>query len=153
MKYFLLMIIFINSLFSEDSLVCSTDSIANRDFSYKNNVWGDGIELDVKNSDFGIANKENPKGELFKNYEFSKLDTLHPTIKSITVYEDGQEFIKNFEGKIIHTSENLLLIQWNTVDYNLWIATINIKHKKATISNHYDGIHSFGISATSLNCK
>ena len=56
MKYFLLLIVLISNLFSEDLLICSTDSIANRDFSYKNNVWGDGIELDKENNDITFLN-------------------------------------------------------------------------------------------------
>lgn len=153
MKFLLLIMILINSLLAEDSLVCSSDSLAKRDYSYKNHAWGNGIELDEENSNFGIANKENQKGQLFKDYVFSKLDTLNPSIKSITIYEDGKEVISNLEGKIIYSSANLLLIQWNTVDYILWIATIDMKHKKAIISNHYDGIYSFGITVTNLNCK
>ncbi len=47
MKYLLLIIILINSLLAEDSLVCSSDSLAKRDYSYKNHAWGKGNRTNI----------------------------------------------------------------------------------------------------------
>lgn len=154
MKYFILLTLLISSLFSDNLLICSTDAMAKRDYSFKNKTWGNGIELDKSNTDFGILNKQTPKGKVLKKYIFSNIDTLSPSVKVITNYENPkQEIITNFKAKRIHTSSNFILIQWGIVDYNIWIASINMKYKQATISNHYNGLTSYGISSSSLDCK
>lgn len=154
MKHFILILILVNTLFAEELLLYQIDATAERDYSFKNKAWGDGLELDKRSNNFGVINKQNTKKQVTRNYVFSKLDTTTPLIKVIANYNNPkQEIVTNIKGKLIHVSKNFILVQWGNFDYNIWIASISLKYKKATISNYYDGIYSYGITTSSLDCK
>lgn len=153
MRPFLLLFIILNNLIAGNSFVCQPNAIANRDYSFNIKQWGDGITLDKSNDNFGTLPKESIKKIGIKTIVFKNLYTDKPLIDRIISYEDGTTYKSSFEGEVITLVGDFFLIKWSIVADNTWIASINTKYKKATITNYYNGNLSFGTIVTSLDCE
>lgn len=152
LSLFLSMISFTN-LIASNPLVCESNAVAYRDFSFQTKQWGDGITLDKSSNKFGTESKKNINELSIKNIIFLNLDTNTPSIKKVGKYSDGKSYESNFDGKIISALDDFILVKWETIEDNTWIASINKKHNKATITNYYNGHFSFGTITYSLDCK
>jgi len=93
--------------------------------------------------------------EPLRDKVFANLDSDKPIIKSITppheYFPEGE--VHEFYGTVIHHSEDLIILKWeNPFGNKVWIATINLKHKKAIVTESYNGLTSFGMNIEILDC-
>jgi len=98
---------------------------------------------------------EFEKSEPLRDKIFANLDSDKPVIKSITppheYFPEGETH--EFSGTLIHRSGDLIILKWeNPFGNKVWIATINLKHKKAIVTESYDGLTSFGMNIEILDC-
>lgn len=71
-------------------------------------------------------------------------------IRSITPPEEATEF----KGTVVSRWDGSVFIMWQNDSGNkLWLAVVNLTHKKATVSQVFQGITSVGIEAETLDCK
>ena len=107
--------------FAEETTIlqCKCESKINKDYYYKEGKW--------------INETENEL--VLRDKVFSKLDTETPIIKSITPKNKySEEQTTEFKGTVIHRTDSIIMIKWvNDFENKIWIATINLKHKKAII--------------------
>ena len=87
---------------------------------------------------------------------FVNLVSDTPTINSIAppykYFPEGE--VNEYVGTVIHRTKNLILVKWeNSFKNKVWIASINVKLKKAIVTESYDRTTSFGMNIEILNCK
>ena len=62
--------------------------------------------------------------------------------------------IEEFNGTVIHRAGDIIMLKWsNPFGNKIWIATINLKYKKAIVTESYDGLTSFGMNIEILDCN
>lgn len=98
---------------------------------------------------------EFENSEPLRDKIFANLDSDKPVIKSITppheYFPEGE--VLEFYGTVIHRSDDLIIVKWeNPFGNKVWIATINLKHKKAIVTESYNGLTSFGMNIEILDC-
>lgn len=120
--------------------------------------------LEKINKDYGpdslVVGKEKwfkfESSDLLRNKIFVNINSENPVIKSISppskYLPEGE--IHEFNGSIIHRTGDILMLKWeNTFGNKIWIATINLRYKKAIVTESYDGLTSFGMNIEILDCN
>ena len=134
------------------SLSCTSNAKASRDYIFRD--YSDDIQKGWnpdKKKVFSIGTKLSPVEETLRDKVFSKLDTDTPTIRSLTPGADGEEF----QGTVISRTGDAIFLVWNNNPFGnkLWSAAIDLTHKKAVISQVYQGATSVGVDSETLDCR
>ena len=134
-------------------LQCVSNSIANRDYHFAQNQWVDG--KDNPSQEFKTGSKSKPNDLVMRDKIFSRIDTDKPIVKSMTPKTTLTESeTVEFVGSVLERTKSLITIEWkNPYQNKLWIATIDLQHKKAVVNHIYEGATSFGVNVETLDCK
>jgi hypothetical protein len=86
---------------------------------------------------------------------FSKLDTDRPAIRSLTPAEWlGEEVAAEFEGSVVSRDGAAVFLIWrNDVGNKVWLSAINLEHRRAVITQAFDGATSLGGAVETLDCR
>src|SRR5207249_2355233 len=98
------------------------------------------------------------QSESLRDKIFSSLNTANPTIRSITpprrTLGQPEEEAVEFKGDVVSRTVDAVFIMWrNDFGNKMWLAVVDLKQKKATVSQVFQGVTSVGIEAETLDCK
>jgi hypothetical protein len=104
---------------------------------------------------FQIATRDKKlKGLYLRDKVFSGLNTEKPIVRSITRYDDGVEDAAEFMVKVVsRTVDQVFLIWTNDVHNKVWLATVDLTHRKATVTQVFQGVTSVGGELETLDCR
>jgi len=137
-------------------LSCTLNARANRDFGFKEKAWmGPVPEFGKKPDDsrpFMVATKS--KEVILKQRIFSGLDTPRPVVRMVGPWGPLPEDAAEFTGAVVSRWTDSVFIVWqNDYGNKVWLAVVDLAHKKATVSQAFRGITSVGIEAETLDCR
>lgn len=132
------------------SLTCTSNAKAQRDYGFTEKQWSGVIPPDAAKV-FGISTvKQSQTSGPLRDKVFSSLNTSTPVIRSITPPGEAAEF----KGTVVSRWADSVFIMWqNDYGNKIWLAVVDLTHKKATVSQVFQGITSVGIEAETLDCK
>lgn len=132
------------------SLACTSNAKASRDYGFGEKQWSGVIPPDSSKV-FGISTVVKGQSDaVLRDKIFSSLNTSTPVIRSITPPGEAAEF----KGIVVNRWADSVFIMWqNDYGNKIWLAVVNLTHKKATVSQVFQGITSVGIEAETLDCK
>ena len=133
------------------SLTCTSNAKASRDYGFGEKQWSGVIPPDASKV-FGITTirQQGKQNSVLRDKIFSSLDTSTPVIRSITPPGEAAEF----KGTVVSRWASSVFIIWeNDPGNKVWLAVVDLTHKKATVSQVFQGITSVGIEAETLDCK
>ena len=132
------------------SLACTSNAKASRDYGFGEKEWSGAIPPDPSKV-FGIsALSHGQPNAVLRDKIFSSLNTSTPVIRSITPPSEAAEF----KGTVVSRWADSVFIMWqNDYGNKIWLAVVDLTHKKATVSQVFQGITSVGIEAETLDCK
>ena len=135
---------------SPTSLTCTSNAKASRDYGFTEKQWSGAIPPDPAKV-FGISTvKQRQLSAPLRDKVFSSLNTSTPVIRSITPPGEAAEF----KGTVVSRWADSVFIMWqNDYGNKIWLAVVNLTHKKATVSQVFQGITSVGLEAETLDCK
>jgi hypothetical protein len=141
-------------------LACTSSAKASRDFEFRTQKWtGDRGYTPFSAAPFNLATKGNePRDDVIKPLRdkvFSGLQTATPTVRSITRFVDGVEQANEFEARVVGRAFDTLFLLWsNDPPHNkMWLAAVNVKHRKAVVTQTFEGISSVGGEVETLDCR
>ncbi len=136
------------------SLVCSSNAKAWRDYRFSEKRWEGSTTLGIR-TPFGTTTsaKKNPAFAL-RDKIFSGLDTEKPIVRSITPAEgDVPEQAAEFEPKILLRTPTELFITWSNDINKVWLAVVDLRNRKAVVTQTFRGLTSVGGEMESLDCR
>jgi hypothetical protein len=142
---------------SPTSLTCTTNAKASRDYAFMEKQWSGAIPPDPSKV-FGITTvKQRQTVGPLRDKVFSSLNTSTPTIRSITppqgVFQPKEEAVE-FKGTVISRERDAVFLVWrNDPGNKVWLAVVDLSHKKATVSHVFQGFTSVGVEAETLDCR
>jgi len=123
------------------SLVCRSNAKAWRDYGFIDRRWeGAGA------SPFAIATPARPIDSFpLRDKVFSALNTKSPVIRSITPPQKyAPEDAVEFRGSIVLRNTDEMFVTWTNDINKVWLAVIDLKNKKATLTHTFRGVTSVG---------
>jgi hypothetical protein len=143
---------------SPTSLSCTSNAKASRDYGFTEKQWSGVIPPDPAKV-FGISTvKQRQANFPLRDKVFSSLNTPTPVIRSITpprpVTGQKEESAEEFKGTVVSRTADAVFVMWsNDFGNKAWLAVVDLRHKKATVSQVFQGLTSVGIEAETLDCK
>jgi hypothetical protein len=143
---------------SPTSLACTSNAKASRDYGFGEKQWSGTIPPEPAKV-FGISTvKQRQPNDPLRDKVFSSLNTPTPVIRSITPPRQAIGFPEGeaveFKGTVVSRLAEAVFIMWqNDYGNKVWLAALDLKHKKATVSQVFQGVTSIGIEAETLDCK
>jgi hypothetical protein len=132
------------------SLTCNANAKAWRDYSFLRNVWeGGGSEP------FAMATSARPiEGYPLRAKVFSALHTSKPVVRSITPQRrDMAEDAAEFEGHVLLRSADEVFLTWSNDTNKVWLAVVDVRNRKAVVTQTFAGVTSVGAEVETLDCK
>lgn len=132
------------------SLTCVSNARAWRHYDFAERQW-EGKE----SQPFGTASlgRKDPAFPL-RDKVFSKLETQHPIIRSITPRQlESLETADEFTGTTVLRTPTEIFIMWSNGINKVWLAVVDFEHKKAIVTQAFKGITSVGGEVETLNCR
>lgn len=134
-------------------LTCTANAKAVRDYAFLvENGWSGGAN---SKEVFGIGTARTTNGLTLRDKVFSGLNTSRPTVRSITPGnategEDAAEFVASVESRAFDS----VWISWKNPPGNkVWLSVINLKNKKAIVTQLFEGVTSVGGEIETLDCR
>lgn len=137
------------------SLMCTSNAKASRDYAFREKQWA-GTVPSRRGVTFGVATRRGREAhEVLRDKMFSKLDTDRPAIRSITPAEWARkEVAAEFEGLVISRDGAAVFLIWRNDSGNkVWLAAINLEHRRAVVTQTFDGVTSLGAEVETLDCR
>lgn len=140
------------------SLTCTSNAKASRDYGFVEKQWTGAIPPDPAKV-FAISTvKQRQASFPLRDKVFSSLNTSTPLIRSITpprpLLGQKEESAEEFKGSVVSRTADAVFVMWsNDFGNKVWLAVVDLRHKKATVSQVFQGITSVGIEAETLDCK
>ena len=136
------------------SLACTANAKAQRDFSFSVNRWEGGVPTATT---FGIhtRGREVPSVSYpLRDKVFSGLHTGNPLVRSITRYVDGVEQGVEFPSTVLSQFDGTVFLLWmNPSGNKVWTAAVDRKHRRATVTQVFQGVTSVGGEFETLDCR
>lgn len=136
-------------------LRCKCNAKANRDFLFTQKHWVDGN--DNPSTSFTTGTRTEPNGLVIYDKIFAGLTTNNPTVKSFASKDTTRykvDDVVEFSGSVLERGVQTLVITWKNPSGNkVWIASIDVKNKKAIVTQLYEGLFSFGVDVETLDCE
>ncbi len=147
-----------NSLGSElpTILNCKQNAAATRDFGFLEKKWMAGAS--DKGKTFEIAERDPSLGRPFYDHVFTALDTESPVIRSTRLVPIKGRFEETstaeFRGTVVSRTGDAVFFTWRNPPMNkVWLAALDLTHRKATVGYVFQGITSVGVQAQTLDCR
>lgn len=137
------------------SLTCISNAKATRDYAFRDGLWA-GTIPPKRDVIFGIATRPGRQAHaVLRDKVFSRLDTDRPIIRSITPAEwAGKEVADEFQGMVVSRDGAAVFLIWrNDFGNKVWLAAINLEHRRAVVTQAFDGATSFGAEVETLDCR
>ena len=138
------------------AVTCTSNAIASRDYGFAEKVWtGQKGHMVESSAPFQIATKDRKlKGLYLRDKVFSGLNTEKPIVRSITRYEDGVEDATEFAVKVVSRTQDQVFLIWTNDSHNkVWLATVDLTHRKAMVTQAFQGVTSVGGELETLDCR
>lgn len=139
------------------SLTCTSNAQAIRSYGFPEKAWI--REIGKTSDEFSTGTKATPRGLIFRDKVFSQLDTGNPIIRSITPTHklseiELEEQAVEFVGTILSRAFDSVFITWrNPTGNKVWLAVIDLTHRKAIVSYFAQGITSLEGEIETLDCR
>jgi hypothetical protein len=140
------------------SLTCTSNAKAERNYGFSEKRWfGRTGHLFEPSRLFAIGTRDSKTswGAFdLRDKVFSGLNTQEPIIRSITRYEKGPEETAEFVGRVVsRTFDTVFLVWTNDFKNKVWLAVIDLIHRRATVTQVFRGITSVGGEIETLDCR
>lgn len=140
------------------SLMCMSNAKASREYGLAEKRWyGETGHLLEPSRLFAIetTTSRTSWGQFaLRDKVFSGLDGRQPIVRSITRHEKGPEQAEEFAAKILARSFNTVFITWtNDFDNKVWLATVDLVHRKAAVTQVFRGLTGVGGELETLDCR
>ena len=136
-------------------LRCKCNAKANRDFLFTNKEWVD--QNNKPSTSFGTGTRAEPNGLVIYDKIFAGLTTNNPIVKSFALKETTRfkvDDIAEFSCSVLERGAQTVVITWKNPHGNkIWIAAIDLKNKKAIVTQLYEGLFSMGVDVETLDCE
>lgn len=135
------------------SLVCSGNAKAVRDYALAEGRWEGGAG--APRTAFAIATSGRPSdSNPLREKVFSRLGTDAPMVRSITPKaKDVPESVAEFKGTMLLRTNSEVFITWTNEINKVWLAVIDLHHKKAVVGQTFAGLTSVGGDLETLDCR
>jgi hypothetical protein len=130
--------------------VCKGNARAWRDYGFREKRWeGAGAEP------FATATARRPvDGFPLRDKVFSALNTSRPMVRSITPAQGAiPEEAVEFDARIIVRSQDEVFFTWSNDVNKVWLAVVDLRNLKATVTQTFVGLTSIGADIETLDCK
>ena len=126
------------------SLSCTSNAKASRDYGFKEKQWSGAIPPDPTIV-LRISTVKQRQADLLRDKVFSSLNTQTPVIRSITPPRPqlgaNEEHADEFNGTVVSRTGDAVFVMWrNDFGNKVWLAVLDLRHKKATVSQVFQGI-------------
>lgn len=148
---------------STTTLSCTSNAKASRDYAFRESEWEGGkahVILDrfIGKSAFDVSIKEKERKDSImrplRDKVFSGLNTKSPIVRSITRYSDGVEQAEEFSGMVVSRASDTIFLMWtNDLHNKVWLAAVNLKHRKVALAQVFEGVTSVGGELETLDCR
>lgn len=140
------------------SLMCTSNAKASRDYGFVEKRWsGDTGHLLEPSRLFAIETTTSRTSwgqSALRDKVFSGLNSRQPIVRSITRYEKGAEEAAEFAAKVLARSFDTVFLTWtNDFDNKVWLATVDLAHRKAAVTQVFRGLTSVGGEIETLDCR
>jgi hypothetical protein len=138
-------------------LTCKSNAKASRDYGFKEKRWPGQKGYFVESSklfEFFTQSSKTSWGQYeLRDKIFRKLNTPNPVVRSITRFQDGTEDTAEFVSKVVsRTSNDIYLIWTNAFNNKVWLAGVDLRHRKAIVTQVFFGVTSVGGELETLDC-
>ncbi len=139
------------------SLTCTSNAKATRDYGFVEKRWmGQKGHMLEPSRTFVIITKNLERRGYLRDKVFSGLNTENPIVRSITRYEDGVEGAVELKARVVSRFSDAVFLIWTNPypDPNkVWLAAIDLKHRKVTLTHVFQGATSVGGELETLDCR
>jgi hypothetical protein len=139
------------------TLMCISNAKASRDFGFTENKWtgqkGHHLEEDQP---FEIADKNSKVADTYfvlRDKVFSGLNTHKPIIRSVTKFKDETEEAAEFSAIVVSRTSDAVFLVWTNEANKVWLAAIDLIHRRATLTEVFQGLSSLGGGIETLDCR
>ena len=153
------------------TLTCLSNAKAARDYAFVEKRWEganampfveklwEGVKgngMFGSSPTFKIQTRDSKVADAFfslRDKVFSGLDTDRPIVRSITRYTDGVEEGQEFPGTVLMRTEDAVFLMWTNRINKIWLATVDLTHRRATLTQVFQGATSVGGEIETLDCR
>jgi len=134
-----------------DTLTCVANAKASRDFTFRDQLWTPERTFEMS----GPASQSGFGPFALRDKVFIGLNTLTPTVRSITRHEKEPDEIAEFAGKVVSRTSTAVFLVWTNdpASNKLWSAAIDFTQRRATVAQVYQGVTSTGAEVETLDCR
>jgi hypothetical protein len=131
---------------------------AARDYAFVEKRWGgeEGNAMFGSSRMFQIQTRDSKVANAFyslRDKVFSGLDTDRPIVRSITRYTDGMEKAEGFMAAVLMRTHDAVFLMWTNNINKIWLATVDLTHRRATLTQVFQGVTSVGGEIETLDCR
>ena len=140
-------------------LTCTSNAKADRDYGFVEKRWssqaGHLLEPLRLFRVTGTGSKTSWGQFELRDKVFSGLNTQTPIVRSITRYEKGSEEAAEFVSRVVNRTSDAVFLLWtNAPNTNkVWLAAVDLAHRKVTVTHAFQGATSLGGELETLDCR
>jgi hypothetical protein len=136
---------------SPDTLTCVANAKASRDFTFRDQLWTPERTFEMS----GPASQSGFGPFALRDKVFIGLNTLTPTVRSLTRYEKEPDEVAEFAGKVVSRTSTAVFLVWtnDAASNKLWSAAIDFTQRRATVAQVYQDVTSTGAEVETLDCR
>jgi len=140
------------------SLTCASNAKASREYGLAEKRWYGETGHSIEPSrlfDVATPKSKTSWGQFeLRDKVFSGLNTQQPVVRSITRYDKGPEQAAEFAATVLARSFDAVFITWkNDFDNKVWLATVDLAHRKAALTQVFRGVTGVGGELETLDCR
>jgi hypothetical protein len=140
------------------TLACMSNAKAVRDYYFVEKRWKgeEGSAMFGSSPMFKIETRDSKVENLFftlRDKVFSGLDTDRPIVRSITRYTDGVDQVAEFLATVTMRTNDAVFLMWTNRINKIWLATVDLTHCRATLTQVFQGVTSVGGEIETLDCR
>jgi len=135
------------------TLVCHSNLMASRDFTFQETRW---VGREPEGGFNVQTRKDLTAGTFFslRDKVFSGLNTRKPGVRSVTRLSNGTSNGEDFEATVLSRTRDAVFLMWkNDYGNKVWVAVIDLSHRKASISELFQGATSVGGQLETMDCE
>ena len=137
-------------------LSCRQNAMAVRDFGFLEKKWMAGGS--DKGKTFQVAERDPSLGRPFYDRVFTALDTENPVISSTRFLAIEGRFeeveTEEFRGSVVSRTNDAVFVTWRNPPMNkVWLAALDLTHRKAAVGYVFQGMTSVGVQAQTFDCR
>ena len=141
------------------TLTCTANAKVSRDYGFVEKRWEGqkGHVMFGSSRMFNIETRDSKVAGAFyslRDKVFSGLNTSMPIVRSITRFPDEVDKGEEFLSRVVSRTHDGVFLLW-TNDFNnkVWLAAIDLTHRKATVTQVFQGVTSVGGELETLDCR